>query len=77
MKFLHLSMAIFGILLTSGCKKCGECYVTIDGKEEMDTRSKELCGDDYETLQAEEEDIVNAWETVYPKAEINYVCEDK
>jgi len=71
---IGIAILAFG---STACQKCGQCYVTIDAKEELDTRSPELCGDDYESLKNEETDIVNAWQTVYPDATVKYVCEDK
>ncbi|MBI3142846.1 MAG: hypothetical protein HYZ16_08460 [Bacteroidetes bacterium] len=61
---------------TVSCKKCGTCYVAVDGQEEPDTRTEEACGDDYEAVKKEKEDVENIWSTVYPDSDITYLCED-
>ena len=68
---------ILAIVFTSlsSCKKCGTCYITVDGVEEPDTRKTEMCDDAYETLQESGQEI-DAWELVYPDSDIEYVCED-
>lgn len=50
--------------------------MAVDGQEEPDTRTEEACGDDYEAVKKEKEDVENIWSTVYPDSDITYLCED-
>ena len=77
MKGLFLSITLVVVFGFSSCKECGECWISVDGKEEPNTRSEEVCGDDYEALEATASDQEVLWKEVYDSLEqVKLVCEE-
>lgn len=62
--------------MISSCQNCGECWVTVDGVEELGTRTGEVCDADYDIKKQEREDVLNYMRTIYPTSEVEYVCQD-
>ena len=72
-----LTSILFSLLLFSSCQDCGECWIVVDGVEEEGTRTGEVCDANYEAKKQEREDVLNYMQTIYPGAEVEYICEDK
>ena len=72
-----VGIAAMGLLVAASftsCKKCGTCYVEIDGSEWAGTRTTEVCGSDWDTLQEAADETTKLYEAFGD--DVKYVCEE-
>lgn len=68
-----VGIAVLGLLMAASftsCQKCGSCEATIDGVVVTGSNSGELCGDEWEALEA----AADAQKANFEAVGAEYVC---